>query len=312
MSTALFDLAHDRNGVIWIGDAGPAGMTPRRLRARARRESWEELHPGSAWLAPGSRRTAVRELSAATLVTGGAASRFSLLRLHGLIEVWPPRPQVLVPYARVGTRVPGIDVRRSRTLRPHHLSEAKGIGATTVERSLADAAPTLSWQALRNLLIDAEQAGMATVDSFRRLRSELPRGVPGLRTMDRALQDLSNSRSDSLFEHEVRTGLRRAGMTVHPEPFPFRCRDGRLVHLDIAIPDAWVAVECDGRAYHSDRRAFTVDRTRWTQIGLDWRLVWVTWDRWTGDPAAVIEDVRRAVEASASGPGRAPAPPARP
>lgn len=307
---ALFSRAADRDGVLWTGDARPADMSVRQLRARARREGWESPFPRT-WLAPGARMNDGRLLTAATLTTEGAASRFSALRLHGLDVAWPPRPQVIVPSDRVGTRVSGVDVRRSRTLRAQHITEVSGTRTSIVERALADAAPSVSARALRNLLIDAEHAGLASVDSFARLRAELRPGVPGLRTMDAALRQLATSRSDSPFEHEVRDGLREAAVAVHPEPFPYRCRDGVLVHLDIAVPAAWVAVECDGRAHHSDRRAFSVDRTRWTQIAVDWRIVWVTWDRWRDDRSGVIADVQRAVAAASSDP-RGPATPAAP
>jgi hypothetical protein len=39
-----------------------------------------------------------------------------------------------------------------------------------------------------------------------------------------------------VFESDVRAVLDAAGFTPYPTPFPFRCPDGVVVHLEIAFP----------------------------------------------------------------------------
>lgn len=303
----LFELAAQRHGVVWFGDASEAEVAIRTLRTRANREQWQQLFP-NAWLAPGAPLTPLATLTAATLATGGAASRWSALWLHGLDVRLRPKPQVILPYGRIGRTLGDIEVLRSRTLAPHHLTEADGVAAVTVARAFADLAPQVFPGSLRHLVIDAEHLGLLERADLHALCEELPTGVPGLRRLRGVLAELAGTRSDSGFEHEVRAGLAADGIPVHPEPFPYRCEDGVTVHLDVAVPQHWVVVECDGRSSHIGRRVFTTDRLRWTQVARAWQLVWVSHDRWRDDRRGVVADVHRAIELA--DPGRAPAQPA--
>ena len=103
-------------------------------------------------------------------------------------------------------------------------------------------------------------------------------------------------RSDSGWEHEVRSDLVGLGFPVHPEPFPYRCEDGMVVELDVAFPNHWVYGELDGRGYHSATDVFDTDRVKWTQLVRHWRPVWITYQRWRYERDAVLADIRRALQ----------------
>ena len=300
----LHHAASRRQGVVWLEDARSFGVSSSTLRDRVRRERWQTLHRG-VWLAPGVRPSAMVALQAATLATGGAASRWSALWLHGL-DLPPPRPpQIIVPYGTASSRTRGVEVLRSRTLRPDDRTRVANLPVVRPARAVIDLAPRLAHDPLRDLVLDAEHARVLRRHDLVARRRDLPRGVPGLRRLDAVLAELQGTRSDSGFEHEVRRGLKASGIPVHPEPFPYRCEDGVTVALDIAVPTHWVVVECDGFGPHTGRRVFRTDRVRWTQIARAWHVVWVTPDRWRRDRAAVIADVRRAMELAVLGRGAA-------
>jgi very-short-patch-repair endonuclease len=67
--------------------------------------------------------------------------------------------------------------------------------------------------------------------------------------------------------------------------------------LDLASPAARVAVEVDGWAYHRDAERFRQDRRRQNDLVLaGWTILRLTWDDLTHRPAAVLAQIRAALE----------------
>ena len=264
--------------------------------ARAAREGWARLHPG-VYLLPGARDDARARLAAACLAVDGYAARKSALWLHGVIDIAPVRPELVVTHRRRGVVGREVDQHRSRRLPDAHLTEVDGIPTTTAERAVLDlAAGGEHPRRLTSLVLDGERRKALARARLAEVRDGFGRGFPGLATIDRVLEDLGALRSDSGWEHEVRRDLTRLGYPVHPEPFPYRCEDGVVVHLDVAFPDHWVYGECDGRAFHTGPDDFETDRVRWTQVVRHWHPVWITWSRWTYERPTVLADIERALE----------------
>ena len=305
----LFALAAARGGVVAIADADAIeGLSRAMVMRRATREGWTRLHPG-VYLLPGVPDGARTRLVAGTLAVDGYAARRSALWLHGAAERVPVRPQLVVPHRRRGVVGRAVDQHRSRRLPDGHVTEVDGIPTTTAERAVVDlAAGGEHPRRLTSLVVEGEGRRRLSRARLADVRADLPPGFPGLSTVDRVLADLGALRSDSGWEHEVRSDLARLGFPVHPEPFPYRCEDGVVVHLDVAFPDHWVYGECDGRAFHDGAEAFEVDRVRWTQVVRRWRPVWITWSRWSYERRAVLQDLERALELA--DPSVAPARPA--
>lgn len=310
----LFERARRRYGVVGVNDAVGVGLTVRSLHRRASAEGWTPLHPG-VWLVPGVQPTPMARTAAAVLAAGpGVATGRSSLWLHRALDTPPVVPELLLPY---GTRGPsaGQDIRTSRTrwLPDEHTSRRHGIRAVIPERAIFElsARPTreLPDRRLRDLVIDAHRRRKLSLSTLWTMCED---GLAGRRGIPRLLRVLAHpalAGADSGWEVEVRDAVVELGLTVHPGTFPYRCPDGRLVHLDVALPGHWVCVECDGRAFHSGRRPFATDRVRWTQITREWQVVWVTYDRWQDDRAGVLADIRDVVEAADL--SRPPARPAR-
>lgn len=75
-------------------------------------------------------------------------------------------------------------------------------------------------------------------------------------------------------------------------------RDVRLrsARIDFAWPDCRLAVEVDGRAYHSDDNAFEHDRDRRNDLeGAGWMVLNVTWKTLTHAPESVVHRISRAL-----------------
>jgi very-short-patch-repair endonuclease len=84
--------------------------------------------------------------------------------------------------------------------------------------------------------------------------------------------------------------------------YAVRDEHGRvLAEIDFADPHLMIAVEVDGRAFHSDRRSFERDRKRQNMLTLrGWTVLRFTWERIVSDPAGVMAEVIAATSARAS------------
>lgn len=303
----LFSCARDHHGVVVWTDGLSNGVSEGALRRRASSDGWLQLHPG-VWLLPSAPDTSLARLRAATVALDGHAAMESALWLHGMRSSAPRTPQVLVEHARHGTRDrKRIEVRRSRTIRPEDLTVVDGIAVTALPRTFIDVAPRRTTKRLRGLVIDAERDDQLVRSDLVDRVALLPRGVPGRRRLHDVLADLSGLRSDSDTEHDLRRDLTDLGYPVHPEPFPWRCDDGVVVRLDLALPQHWVYLEVDGFGTHARRGVFESDRVKWTQVVRHWQPVWVTAARWEQDRSGVLADLDAAI--AAADPARAPAVP---
>jgi very-short-patch-repair endonuclease len=68
--------------------------------------------------------------------------------------------------------------------------------------------------------------------------------------------------------------------------------DGRRWVIDVAFPNARLAIEVDGYAYHSDQLRFQHDRTRQNAlIRAGWRVLRFTWADLIERPNKVIAEI---------------------
>lgn len=290
----LFRRARDRHGVVGLADAAACDLRPAAIRDRAAREAWRKLHRG-AWLLPGVRDTSAARHVAAAAVVPGVFREQSALFVTGTGARAPHPPELLLPHHLRWRDRPAIDVRRTRHLPDEDLVELDGYHATTAARAIADLARGWSVARLRHLAIDLERDGHLDRADLAACLARLPPNVPGRGRVRQVVDDLGWLRSDSDTEHEIRRDLLALGYPVHPAPFPFRCDDGVVVELDLALPTHWVYLEVDGVAAHTVRRTFEADRRKWTQVVRHWRPVWVTHERWHTDRSGVLRDLDAAL-----------------
>lgn len=305
----VFEEARRSNGVLHVTDGEPHGISRRTLERRARRDGWRTPHPGyGVVLAPGCVPDRLTLVTAAVKAVGEPvfAGRRTAAWLHAVMDRAAGPVELVVPNERRSPRLRGVRVWRSRTLRDHHLTSVGALPATTVPRTMFDLAAVLPEEMLRDVTIDALQRRRMSLEELHALSADLIR-PPGVGKVRRILRGLAHERPESALDRRTRALLRPYGFGLHPRPFPFRCPDGVVIHLDIAIPWAWFAIECDGFAFHNNREAFRRDRVRWSQAQRGgWRITWVDRNRLKDDPGSIIEEVREVL--AEADPDRPPPP----
>ena len=306
----LFELAAANGGVITTAMALQVGLSAAALRERAQREGWPQVGRG-AWLAPGMAAPTGHDAAGVHLrLLGGRAalSHESAGFAHGLLREPPAEVQVILPMDRRPEPRDGVRLHRSRTLTTGDITDVDGLQVTTVPRTLRDLAAGRSWEAVYDLVTDAEQRRLVNLDVLVDTMHRLHHGA-GSGIFRDVVHQRRADRSDSALERDTRDASSNAGFRPSAGPFPIRVATGALLRLDVAFPSAWFAIECDGFGFHRDRRAFERDRTRWRlaqQAG--WRLTWVTRRRLRDDLPGLLEEIAEAHRTADA--GRAPAQPA--
>lgn len=96
---------------------------------------------------------------------------------------------------------------------------------------------------------------------------------PGARALQWALPRLRTG-VDSLPETLVRLAIVAAGLAEPVVGHPIEVADGRVLHPDLAYPDAKVAIEYEGDRHRMDRERFRRDIERYRQLeDAGWRVI---------------------------------------
>jgi hypothetical protein len=286
----------EHRGVIVPADGHALGISTRALRRRAVIDAWDEPQL-LTWLLPGVELSdeiralaAVRAAGQRALVSGWTAAA-----MMGLVRNHPQNVHLLLPHDRRAPALTDAEVTRSRRIVRADAIDIDRVRCTTLPRTAltlaaADADPTR----IRDLLIDGVQRRKATLSDVLTLL-ERTGGVTGRPSLDRIVAELVRDQVDSGLELDTTRKVRPYGFRPYSSPFPLRCHDASVVHLDLAFPGAHHAIECDGAGYHMDRRSFETDRIRWSKIqraGVT--ITWVTRKRLDTDLQGIIEELRDA------------------
>jgi hypothetical protein len=193
-------------------------------------------------------------------------------RLNGFWNRWRSKIDVVVPYPKC-PRHPGIEVHRSKTLRPQDVTVVKRIPVTTVARTILDCARVLSKDDLERLIGEAEVQGLL---DLRALEDQIEhnRGTVAARRLKEMLDSYEYDRGVVMndFEQDLRNGLREAGA-----PPPLKSRwivpddGGAPIKPDFFWPKEKVVLHADGFKSHRSRVKFERD------IANDQRLVNDDW-----------------------------------
>jgi very-short-patch-repair endonuclease len=109
-----------------------------------------------------------------------------------------------------------------------------------------------------------------------------------------ALLTAAADRADSAAERRMTAILRGAGLTGWQRGVPFE-----RWKIDFAFPDARLAIEVDGWAYHSDVDRFRADRHKGNAlVRAGWRLLRFTWHDLVQRPRYVVAEIRAALLAA--------------
>ncbi len=291
----LANTARPQHGVFASWQAAGCGVPRDTLRKRVTRGSLDEDWPGVFGM-PGAPRTWRRLLSGACLWAGpGTAASFrSAARLWGFPRFTEDTLEISTICKRRPHGLPFRIHRVDRYLLPE-IEEIDGIPVTSVRRTILDLASDRREHrkeraldhALFNNLVTLGHLWLLYEESWTRGR----RGIGVLRDLliermpERGPRDGDCAR---LFWKIVRDYD-----LPHPQSqHPVCLSSGVLVHLDFAYPDAMLAIETDGYAYHRDREAFERDRERDAELSLlRWRPLRFSWAKLRFDPDFVAATV---------------------
>ena len=200
-------------------------------------------------------------------------------------ELWTPRhlrsDLVIVHRGVVDTR----DIRI-----------VQGIRVTSVPRTLVDLAAALDEESIEALVEDAFYRGLTTPMAVQRCLEALGgKGRAGSGRLRKILSVREDAPAlESRLELRVWRLLRRAGLRPVRQ---YSVRYGDMTYrLDFAWPALKVGIEADGYASHAGTRRFVRDRSRVADLAEQgWRIVPVTWQAVTEDPARFLRQVRGAL-----------------
>ena len=228
------------------------------------------------------RLRALRAWRPDAVVTGAAAAR---------VTFWPELPVRTVTAAlpRLDCRPQGYRIEKRR-VPPELVEEAGGLRVTAPALTALDLCTAVGGEAIDAVL----RSRRATLADLHRAFS----GTAGRRGHDERRRLLLDSRDEpwSEAEREAHRLLRAAGI----DGWRTNLRvvlGSACYYLDIAFPEHRLALEIDGRAFHSDPTSFERDRARQNDLVLaGWTVLRFTWRMLAEHPevfiAAVLEALR--------------------
>jgi predicted transcriptional regulator of viral defense system len=288
---ALAALARRQAGVFGLAQLVELGLTVSAVHKRTATGRLYRVHQSVYSLAPPELLSRNGRFMAAVLACGPRAvlSHRSAAALHGLRATDRAGIDVTIPRRSTLTRA-GIDVHRSTTLTQADTTEVDGIPCTTIARTLLDLAGVVSRPQQERAL---NQAEVLEVLDARALDDQLERNVktPVARKLKAALaeHDPAQAPTESKLEEEFVTLCRRIGLPTPERQAYIAPDDGEpACRVDFLWRAARLVVETDGARYHRTRRAMERDSRRDQRLTLaGWRVVRVTWQQVTKEPATV-------------------------
>ncbi len=222
------------------------------------------------------------------VVTGRSAAT---LRGVVLARPWDPVELVAPLRSRIARRQ-GLDVRRT-DLEATEWEEWHGIGLATPERTALD---VLLDRSLPDAVADLDvllRSGLVERDTMQAALA--PRHDRGIVRARQAV-GLADPRAESLPESKVRVWLRLAGLMPEPQYRVCDGHGGQVAIVDLAFPEARLAVEYDGR-WHGEWLQVGPDRERLNRLhAAGWEVVFVTAEMLRA-PRRMVQTVRAALSA---------------
>lgn len=283
---SLEELLVRQAGVVSRSQALHCGVSARTIARRRSSGVWRELFPG-VYLVAGHRCTPEVRVRAAWLWAGerctvhGPAAAF----WHGMLPDVPQLVLLTVPRSLRKETRPGVLLRNKDLAVADRVSlrgvTVTGRGLTVLETAaMLDRGAAFLDRALQRYLTPEDLC-----DAYSRALGG--HGMARAGQLLRAAMD----RADSAAERELLRLLREAAVPGVVRGMPFQ---GWFV--DIAFPDARVAVEVDGWAWHVDAERFRADRRKQNAlVAAGWIVLRFTWSDIHDHPRRTMSAIRAAV-----------------
>ncbi len=298
---AIGVLAAEQFGVFSRAQAIAAGFTPRQIQRRVGTGRWDVALPcvyRISGAGPNDRQSAM----AAALWGGDCAlvSHATAGVLWGIEGVRARKVELWVPQNHT-PRSTLVAVHRGKRLDRADRTALGPIPITTPVRTLIDMAGRMENEQLLAAVESVFRRDLGTPARLQvRVAALRSSGRPGLGRLQTLLDGRGDGGSlESRLEVKTWLLLQQAGV-----PLPVRQHwvvvGGGRYRLDFAWPELRVGLECEGWEHHGGRAAFGKDRARYAELAaIGWRLLPVTWDACTRQPARVLRWIRAAVTRAA-------------
>ena len=285
-SPALLALLRRQDGLVTCRQAEDHGLAARTLRRRAEEDGWLRMAP-RVYLTGGHRVTDRARIRAAGLWAGtdAAVSGPAAAWWHGMLADAPREITVTVPRRRGGRGYTGVRLRR-RDLAPVDLTESQELRLT--DRPLTVLETAVAVPDGTAFLDRALQKHVPFEQVYRAYCRNM--GFHGSGTAATLLTAAAD-RASSVAERILLRLLRDAGISGWQLGLPF---EGWLI--DLAFPDARIAIEVDSWAWHTDVDRFRNDRRKGNAlVRAGWTVLRFTWHDLTTRPTYVVAEIRAAL-----------------
>lgn len=294
---AVARMAGKQHGLVTYQQLAELGLRPAAIRRRIVSGRWSKMDGGVIRIG-GVPVTWESDLLARVLAAGegAVASHRSAAVLWELDGCRPGQPELTVPVGRWYRRR-GIRVHRSTDLDRIRPVRRFGIPTTPIDRTLLDLGAVVRREVVELAVDHARRRGLTDWDRLLRcLVTHARRGRDGVATLRQILDDHYRevAKTDSGFERLVYVRLVEAGLpqpTLQHEVFI----DGRTYRLDLAYPDAKLAIELDG-SIHLRRDVWERDRERQNALVLaGWTVLRFTWRDYSERSSRLVAEIRAAL-----------------
>jgi hypothetical protein len=275
---AVAALAASQHSAFGRRQAASLGFTPRMIATRLKSGVLAEPISG-VLVFTSAPRSWKQQLMVAVIATGGVASHRAAGAFHRLDGCPEAELDVIVAHGRQRV-VPGAIVHRT-VLDSRDVVVVDGIPCTNMARTLCDLGAVLNAERVEQALDDALRRGV----SERLIRETLSRvhrpGRTGSGVLRHvlALPDRRGPLADSSFERLVERLLADSWLPAPTRQLWVRERGGnRRARLDLAWPEAMLAVEPAGARFHGGARRQRADEARRAWLAAQgWFVIEVHW-----------------------------------
>jgi very-short-patch-repair endonuclease len=270
-------------------------LSAKQIERRLRVGALERVREG-VYRVAGAPPTWLQSLLGACLAAGADAhaSHHAAAQLWGFERFFPDGLEITIPTRR-RVRLAGVRVHNTELPTAADITRQHGIPVSSPARTLRDLTAVVPSWVVEHAVDEALSRKLTSLAQLRRVAEPLQgRG----RSRCTVMRDILDRRSEAVEpgespqEHRLARLLVREGLPRPVQQHQVRL-GSRTVRIDLAYPDARVAIEYDGWEFHSTRSAFDADRARAND------LVLLGWDvlRFTSasSDSAIVETVRTAL-----------------
>lgn len=283
-------IAGGQDNVIDLAQLAAAGMDRKTLQRRLAAGLMQRRHRG-VYIVGAARPTFWASSRAAVMAVGedSAVSHRAALALLGLASP-PAGPIDVTVTGRGACRRPGITIHRS-TLAGVELLRPRGIPITSAARTICDVAATDPTHVIEELL---KEARVQRIISDRELYAVIDR-VPH-RAGAALVRELLRDESEAGYSRSAAERRLRRLVCDGDLPEPVYNQPLLEFHPDALWTAERIALEVDGRRYHSHPRAFESDRRRDQILAAHgYVVIRVTWRQLVREPMAVAVRIGQAI-----------------